>query len=188
MCESDRVSVPSAGPRHVLVVMRHAAAAAGARTDAERRLTDAGYEEARAAGEWFAGHGVDPDAALVSAATRTRETWAALAAGAGYGLTPVFSDSLYVGGPDTCLDLVRVLPESVTSLIVVGHNPTMGSLAYLLGDGEGDARAERELAVGSFPTSAAAVFELDGEWAQLDEGTGRLIAFKGGAYERDRWT
>ena len=53
---------------------------------------------------------------------------------------------------------------------MVGHNPTMASLAALLDDGDGDEEAGNEMALG-FPTSAVAVFAYDGDWADLDEAS-----------------
>ena len=58
--------------------------------------------------------------------------------------------------------------------MIVGHNPTMAMLAQLLDDGEGDAAAGERMA-GGFPTSAVAVFELNGSWADLEAA--RLTAF-----------
>ena len=52
----------------------------------------------------------------------------------------------------------------------------MASLAYLLDDGEADAELSGRLFSG-YPTSAAAVFEYDGSWADLGEGDARLVAF-----------
>ena len=59
---------------------------------------------------------------------------------------------------------------------MVGHNPTMASLAALLDDGEGDDEAGNEMALG-FPTSALAVFAYDGDWADLDEASASVVAF-----------
>ena len=44
----------------------------------------------------------------------------------------------------------------------------------MLDDGEDD--LSNEMATG-FPTSAVAVFELDGDWAELEEGECRLVGF-----------
>jgi phosphohistidine phosphatase len=52
----------------------------------------------------------------------------------------------------------------------------MAHLAQLLDDGEGDAEASTAMASG-FPTSAVAVFEYDGAWADLELTSARLVAF-----------
>ena len=57
-----------------LVVMRHAKAEQGGRTDFERVLTGRGHADAAEAGAWLATQGFAPDHALVSAAARA-EQW-----------------------------------------------------------------------------------------------------------------
>jgi phosphohistidine phosphatase len=141
--------------------MRHAKAEPGGETDAVRELAQRGWNDALAAGRWLAGSGITPDAALVSSARRTRSTWLAVAEGGSFEADATYSDDV------------------VTSLLVIGHNPTMAYLAQLLDDGSGDEEAHREMAVG-FPTSALAVFEVTQSWASLDLASARLVAFHAG--------
>jgi phosphohistidine phosphatase len=159
-----------------LVVVRHSKAEQSGETDQARRLLDRGRADAEAAGRWLASQDVVPDQALVSAAQRARETWEALAAGAGWSVEPNLDEGLYSAGPDTALDLIRGIPADAAVLVVVGHNPTMAQLAQLLDDGEGDPEASNAMASG-FPTTAVAVFEYDGAWADLDLTSARLVAF-----------
>jgi phosphohistidine phosphatase len=159
-----------------LVVVRHSKAEQSGDTDHARRLLDRGRADAEDAGRWLAGQSVVPDHVLVSAAPRARETWDALAAGAGWEVEPDLDEGLYSAGPDTALDLLRQTPPDATVLVVVGHNPTMGHLAQLLDDGEGDPEASNAM-VSGFPTSAVAIFEYDGPWADLDATSARLVAF-----------
>jgi len=137
---------------------------------------DRGQADATAAGQWLAGQGVVPDHALVSAATRAMETWTGLASGAGWDTEPSVDEGFYAAGPDTALDLLRGTPADARVLVVVGHNPTIAHLAQLLDDGDGDPEASKEMASG-FPTSAVAVFEYDGAWADLELTSARLVAF-----------
>jgi phosphohistidine phosphatase len=156
--------------------MRHAKAEQGGRTDFERVLTGRGHADAAEAGAWLATQGFAPDHALVSAAARTQETWTSLAEGAGWTLEPDYDRGLYSAEPATALDLISLVDDVVGSLVVIGHNPTMAYLAQLLGDGEGDPALEGEL-LGGFPTSATAVFAYDGAWADLSEGSARLVGY-----------
>jgi phosphohistidine phosphatase len=158
-----------------LVVMRHAKAEQSAPSDAERQLTDRGVVDATEGGQWLAGRGIEPDEALVSSAVRTQQTWEAVAEGAGWDLEATDEDALYEAGPETALDLIRAVDDGISTLVVVGHNPTMGSLAALLDDGEGDEEAGTEITLG-FPTSAMAVFTFDGKWEELDEASASLVA------------
>ena len=156
--------------------MRHAKAEESAPTDFERQLTDRGSTDATEAGTWLTRRQLVPDHALVSGAVRTQQTWDALVDGGGWDVDPDVDEGLYDAGPESALDLIRAVPDHVTSLIVVGHNPTIGSLAQLLDDGEGDEDAGNEMATG-FPTSAVAVFSFDGDWPELAEASASVVAF-----------
>ena len=156
--------------------MRHAKAEQSGPSDYERQLSDRGTVDATRAGQWLAARGVEPDQALVSAAVRTQQTWEAVADGAGWDLEGTLEEALYEAGNESALDLIRETEKHVRTLVVVGHNPTMGSLAQLLDDGEGDDDAGNEMALG-FPTCALAVFRYDGEWAELDEASASVLAF-----------
>ena len=90
-----------------IVVMRHAKAEQAGPTDFDRPLADRGHQDAEAAGAWLAEQGFEPDHALVSAALRTGETWAGVAAGAGWELDPDLDRGLYAADTDTALDLLR---------------------------------------------------------------------------------
>lgn len=157
------------------MIIRHAKAEQYAASDVERVLAERGRAEGRLLGEWLAGEGIAPDAAYVSYAARTRETWAVVAEGAGWTLEPTYDAQLYGTDEDGVLDLLRTAPEHAGTAVVVGHNPTMAVLVQLLDDGEGAASGSVDL--GSFPTSTAAVFEVDGPWAELAPMGGRLVAF-----------
>jgi phosphohistidine phosphatase len=156
--------------------MRHAKAEQVGPTDMERELTPRGRADSAAAGRWLAGRGLTPDHVVVSAATRTRQTWESLAEAAGWDSDATIDRGLYAAGPETALDLMRSSPDDATTLVVIGHNPTVAHLAQLLDDGEGDDDAGREMAMG-FPTSAVAVLDFEGDWGDLDEASARLVAF-----------
>ena len=160
-----------------LVLIRHAKAEQSGTTDAERALAESGHRDAEAGGAWLARAGYPPDHALVSSARRAQETWAALSAGGGWQVEPDVSRLLYSAEPETVIDLLREIPGGVRAVVVVGHNPTMASLANLVDDGSGDDAAATELAVGGFPTCSLAVFEYDGDWADLDLTSAALVAF-----------
>ena len=117
--------------------MRHAKAEQTGATDFERRLSERGHADAAAAGRWLAARGGEPELALVSAAARTQETWESLAEGAGWDLDAELVEGLYSAGTQTALDLLRDVDDGITSVIIVGHNPTMASLAAVLDDGDG---------------------------------------------------
>jgi phosphohistidine phosphatase len=174
------VHEPTPPSPRLLVTMRHARAQQVGRTDFDRELTDGGIADAREAGSWLRSRRLVPDAAMVSAAARAVGTWEALAAGAGWELDPVLDRALYPAGADTALDLVRETPPAVRTLVVVGHNPTIATMAQLLDDGDGDEAAATQMLL-DFPAGALAVFEYDGDWADLDWASARVVGFHIGA-------
>ena len=160
-----------------LVVVRHAKAEPTAPSDHGRALAARGRADAEEAGRWLRSTGIDPDAALVSDALRTLQTWEHLAEAAGWEIDPELSAGLYAAGGDSAFDLLRETDPGVTTLVVIGHNPTMAYVAELVDDGEGDVEATTFMLTRGFPTCALAVFSVAGEWAELGPGGGRLEAF-----------
>jgi phosphohistidine phosphatase len=90
-------------------------------------------------------------------------------------LAPELDRGLYAAEPDTVLDLVGLVDDAARSVVVVGHNPTMGYLAQLLGDGSPGPEVEDRLLEG-FPTCALAVFRWSGAWRELVIGGPQLVA------------
>ena len=160
-----------------LVVVRHAKAEAVAATDHERTLTDGGRADAAGLGTWLADAGIVPDHAIVSDAARTQATWEEIADAAGWDLDCDSSAALYDASPEAALDLLRECPEDTRTMVVVGHNPTMGYLAEILDDGDGDDDAITALVTSGFPTASAVVLDVEGDWADLAESGATVPAF-----------
>lgn len=159
-----------------LLVVRHAQAEPYVGSDHERALTAKGLRAARGVGQWLAEHEFMPDYALVSSATRTRQTWAAIADSADRPIHAEFSDDLYHAGVDDVVDALRWVPVNAQTIAYVGHNPTAGQLPHLLDDGAGDRRLLEEIATG-YPTAAVSVFAVGTDWSDLGFGTARLTDF-----------
>ena len=161
-----------------LVLLRHAKSdwPTGV-PDRERPLGQRGRAEAPQAGRWLAAAGLLPDLALVSSATRTRQTWNLVSGQLDADVPTTYSDDLYESGLMGSLALLRTLPTDVATALVVGHNPTTESLALYLQDGTGVA-ADRSRMAGKYPTGGIAVLHLQvPDWRDLDESTARLLAF-----------
>ncbi len=159
-----------------LIVMRHAKAEQFAASDHERKLAPRGERDSVATGAWAATEGYLPDYVVVSTAARTRGTWAGFASGSGSGLEPVFDRSLYGAGTDGALEIVRTAPAEASSVMVIGHNPTMAYLVHLLDDGTADPDIFDRVSSG-FPTSAFCVLEVPGAWSDLEVGEARICDF-----------
>lgn len=155
-----------------LILMRHAKAvrAHEAPSDKARALTPRGQRDAMRAGAAMEDERLKPGLALVSTATRTRET--AAAALANFSLETRFDEALYHAAPESVWDAFTDCDAE--SVVVVGHNPGLGELVGLLVRQAHDgSKLAREFA-GHFPTAAFAAFEIRGEL--LRAAGPRLIA------------
>jgi phosphohistidine phosphatase len=156
-----------------LVVLRHSKAEPHSSSDASRKLADRGHRDAADAGRFLAEAGLAPDHVLVSAATRTQETWAEVHAQVGGDPLVDVTWDLYDAGPEDVVVALRSVPEDAATVLVVGHNPTMAQLVHTLDDETGDDEARQVLDEG-FATSAVAVLDVDVAWSDLAPGAGRL--------------
>ena len=120
-----------------------------------------------------------PDLILSSTSRRTAQT-AEL-------LTETFSaqridylEALYLAEPELILSVIRLAPDKMTSVMVVGHNPGLEHLAALLAR-EPVKRKERDrfdLIEEKFPTAALAVLDFDiARWRDVARGQGALKDF-----------
>ncbi|MCJ2121305.1 SixA phosphatase family protein [Methylobacterium sp. J-077] len=159
-----------------LILLRHAKSDRPAGVaDHERPLNDRGRRAAPAVGAHLAEAGFRPDLALVSTATRTRETWEAVAAALG-APEARFHREIYEAPAERILGVIRGAPDAAETVIVVGHNPGLGDLAATLA-GEG-ARKELARLATEFPTAAYAVIAFDAaSWSTVVPGQGRLERF-----------
>ena len=162
-------------PTHRLLLIRHAQAA-DAPADRDRPLTGRGARAAAAIGNWLQQSGYVPDAALVSTALRAQQTWAAAAESLDANREPTPDQRIYDNTVEALLDVIGEAPDEVTTLAVVGHNPSIGEFAASLDDGEGDDAARRALQAG-FPTGAVAVFQVGTAFGDLAPGRATLVDF-----------
>lgn len=145
--------------------------------DRERGLAPRGHRAAAAMRQAMLRLGLAPDLVLVSPARRTRETLDALEP---WDEAPLIEsiDMLYLASAMQLLDIVRGVPETVRSVMVVGHNPGMHELALLLNKKGATvpASALAHLRAG-YPTGALAEFNVAGGWSRLEAGGGQLVRF-----------
>lgn len=156
-----------------LIVMRHAKSAwPDGVIDHDRPLSGRGERDAAAAGHWLVDQGVEPDVALVSSSRRTRETIEHVAAPLGSSFELQVTDDLYMASAGDLLDAVRAVGDDPATVLLVAHNPGVGTLAALLDDGHSDVTR-----AAGYPTSATTVFQVPLPWDQLDPATARIEAF-----------
>ena len=149
-----------------LILLRHAKSDwSGEEADVDRPLAKRGLRQAPHAGRWLARSIDSIDLAVVSPAHRARSTWE-LAAAELDDRPPVRTDDrAYAASASQLLGVVRDLPDDVSTVVFVGHNPGLEELASLL-TGEWV----------PMPTSAIAVIGLDGSWSAAGRSTGILRA------------
>jgi phosphohistidine phosphatase len=160
-----------------LILLRHAKAETpGDIADYDRALTTRGDSDATAAGSWLADEKIRPDLVICSPAKRTRQTWqhAAVALANGENSRPMpevhYEDDLYWGGRTEVFDLLRAVPETVRTVLVVGHNPTMSEVSALLMPDDQFTGTVVEM-----KTSGLAVHTTDQPWSETEPGAMRLI-------------
>lgn len=141
-----------------LLLVRHARAADAA-VDTERRLTAEGEEQAAAIGRWLPDAGLVPDRVVVSPARRAARTWQRAAAQLSAPPAPIVDQRIYDNAVEFLLAVLHDIPADAGTVALVGHNPSIGSLASILDDGTGDPAARRNLQAG-FPTGCVAAFDL----------------------------
>jgi phosphohistidine phosphatase len=155
-----------------LVLMRHARAEpTGHLGDRMRPLAQHGRRQASRQGPRLAELAGPFDVALVSSALRAAETYRLLAARDATYPRAMLIDDFYAAGARHMLESLRHLPESARRVIVVGHEPTMSSLAGMLHDSRDD--LVPHLAAG-IPVAAACIVDVGVEWGQLDRRRGHV--------------
>jgi len=169
-----------------LVVLRHAKSSYPPGViDHDRPLAPRGVLDAGAAGAWLREHVGSLDQVVVSSARRARDTWALAAREVGSSATAgnvvdatspsTIDPRIYDATAATLLEVVRGLPETATTALLVGHNPGCEDLVDLLVR-EREPEAAAALAR-KYPTSGIAVLEIDTTWGSLASRTARLVEF-----------
>lgn len=165
--------------QHRLVLLRHAKAEpAGVVVDHERPLALPGRRQASAVGAALAAAGLVPTHVLCSSALRTRQTWeiartALLATGAPAPEVAV-TDALYDASTGDLVAVLQGQPDDATTVLVVGHEPTMSHAAGVLAGPGSDDEVVTRVRMG-VPTAAWSVLEHDGPWDEVAPAALRLV-------------
>jgi phosphohistidine phosphatase len=143
--------------------------------DHDRPLAPRGRKAAARVGAYLARQRPQPELVMCSSATRARQTCDAVSSPlAGSTAVSVREDFYHADGVDL-LAALRGLPEDISTVMMIGHNPAIADLASTLaGDGEGDVLAKMEE---KFPTGALARFSFGSSWFELEPGVAYLESF-----------
>lgn len=165
-----------------LFLLRHAKAVAAdpSGDDFARELAPRGHEDAARLGAHLRAHGLSPDLVLASPARRTVETWQDVSQAFDKPPKADFPETLYLAPPALILAELRKASAKAESLMAIGHNPGLESLAqHLVRRPKTEkAKARVRLMAEGFPTCALAIFEFDIDtWKTLGAAQGELATF-----------
>jgi phosphohistidine phosphatase len=149
-----------------LILLRHAKSDwSGNEPDLRRPLAARGRRQGPDAGRWLNTNVYGIDLAVVTPATRARQTWD-LAAALLRTPPPIrIDDRVYAASARQLLSVVRELPSNLHSVVLVGHNPGIEGLAFAV-TGEPT----------SMPTSAIALITWPGTWPAAGQDSALLRA------------
>ncbi|MFI6289794.1 SixA phosphatase family protein [Streptomyces sp. NPDC051018] len=159
-----------------IVLLRHAKADWPQVSDHDRPLAERGRKDAPVAGRRLADTGITFDLALCSTAARTRETWKLAVHELSDRPRTVYEERLYEASLGELIALVNEVPDEVSNVLLIGHNPGMHALADAL-SGEAEDGLLPRMSRSGFPTSAFAVIGFTGSWKSVEHGVGRLLDY-----------
>ena len=163
-----------------LTLVRHAKAEhVQGKPDLDRGLAPRGRKDALAIGAWLSdpAHAVVHELAICSTAQRTRQTLDGIWAGGASAEVTRYEQRIYEASAASLLEVLREVPDSVRTVLMIGHAPGIPVLATSLAHNDsGSSDVMDRLSLG-FPTSALAVLGFNGRWARLAPQTAYLRDF-----------
>jgi phosphohistidine phosphatase len=154
-----------------IYLARHAKSAwdTNAASDFERPLNQRGESDAQRMGETLKAKGWLPDKIICSTALRTQQTCFAYCDAFGFSVQEVenkieWNESFYAAYMVTLLQSLTNLPESLKSVMLVGHNPAMEDLlSHLCSDSSSYQQNDGKL----FTTGNVAKISIAVDWKDL---------------------
>jgi phosphohistidine phosphatase len=160
-----------------LLVLRHAKSSWDdpGLDDRERPLAPRGRRALEVMSSHIKSSGIEPELVLCSSSRRTRETLAGIAVGGEHLIEP----ALYSASCDEVMSRLRELPDGISTVMLVGHNPAVQVLVLRLTNrnGAGLEDPRRDAVKSKFPTGALATMSFQCAWNELAPGRARLEEF-----------
>jgi phosphohistidine phosphatase len=117
---------------------------------------------------------IRPALVLCSPSLRTRQTLEAIRPSLGKRCAVELVPDLYAATEQELLQRLRSLPDTIDSVMIIGHNPGLQRLGLVLASRGGKLRRLEE----RFPTGALATLILGTEdWDALVAGAGELVDY-----------
>jgi phosphohistidine phosphatase len=161
---------------HTLYLLRHAKSSWSDPTlpDRARPLAKRGRRDAKRIAKHLRRTGIEPELVLCSSAERTRETLELVRPALRAAVEVRLEEELYAASSDELLERLRVIPERVASVMLIGHNPGLQDLALVLAS----TGTQLERLEAKFPTAALATLTLPNTtWERLSGADAVLAAY-----------
>ena len=143
-----------------LLLLRHAKSDWADMTleDHDRPLNDRGRESAALIGSYLAEQRYNVDLVICSSAMRTRETLDLMFKAGNLRWPVEYTRPVYDATTNTLFSIVRNLSDSLNTVMILGHNPSMQDMTLLLAGR--DESAEVQQVRQKYPTGALAHIAL----------------------------
>ena len=100
--------------------------------DYDRELSPEGVKEAENMAKYFASKNLPVDLIVASPATRTKKTAEIFAKALNYNKTIMLNEVLYMAFVNELIETITYTYDTVDSMLIVGHNPSLTALAVTL--------------------------------------------------------
>ncbi len=161
----------------ILYILRHAKAEplTSGQDDHDRPLAERGIREAGAMGKYLMVQQIRPERVLCSSALRTRQTLQHVQDAYPQTMAVHHDEKLYLTSANEMLLVLASMPEEVTRVLLVGHNPGLHELCLrMVKDGD---HALRQKLTMKFPTCAFAELQMETSWGEIAKAEAKLARF-----------
>lgn len=142
--------------------------------DLDRPLAPRGERASGRIAKYIRQKKIRPSLVLYSPSLRTRQTLEAIESSLGKRSVVELEPQLYAASEGELLQRLQALPESVDSVMLIGHNPGLHDLARALASRGADLPKLEQ----KFPTAALATLVVDSDsWAALRRGDAELVDY-----------
>ncbi len=139
--------------------------------DFDRPLKKRGKNASAVAGEWLSHHKFTPDYVISSPARRALQTAEIACKAMGIKKKSIFRQRhIYLATAEELLHVLADCPQQAQRVMLVGHNPGMEDLLYLLVNGNITIPDDGKI----MPTATLAVLEMPDDWQKLASGAANL--------------
>ncbi len=159
-----------------VILLRHGKSSWSDRTlaDLDRPLTPRGKRASKRIAKYMRRNRIRPALILCSTSLRTRQTLEAIEPSLDQGCSVELVPELYAASERELLERLQAVPGSASSVMLIGHNPSLQQLALLLASQGTDLTKLGE----KFPTGALATLAVDSEsWVALKPGDAELVDY-----------